>query len=249
MQHLAAKGWVCVAINYRLAPRDPFPAHVDRREAGDRLDPRAHRGVRRQPRLHRHHRRLGGRPPDRAGRADRRTTRRTSPASRTPTPRVQAAVPHYGVYDFAGSTGLRSAELLRDGFLAPRILQKTWADSPDDFEAASPILRITEDAPDFFVLHGTHDTLVAGRPGAAVRGAAARGSRSAPSCTPSSPAPSTRSTSSRRSAPPTSSARSTATCTGTGTAGATRDRDPAAGRVEGGLSWHACALSGPACSP
>ena len=73
---------------------------------------------------------------------------------------VQVAVPHYGVYDFAGSTGLRSAELLRDRFLAPRILQRTWAEEPEAFEAASPILQVTEDAPDFFVLHGQYDTLV-----------------------------------------------------------------------------------------
>ena len=35
-----------------------------------------------------------------------------------------------------------------------------YADDPDAFEAASPILRITPDAPDFFVLHGERDTLV-----------------------------------------------------------------------------------------
>ena len=63
MQHLAAKGWVCVAINYRLSPRDAVPGPGRRREAGHRLDQRAHRGVRRRPRLRRDHRRLRGRPP------------------------------------------------------------------------------------------------------------------------------------------------------------------------------------------
>ncbi|MGN6575933.1 MAG: alpha/beta hydrolase fold domain-containing protein, partial [Nocardioides sp.] len=28
MLHMAARGWVCVAINYRLSPRDAFPAHI-----------------------------------------------------------------------------------------------------------------------------------------------------------------------------------------------------------------------------
>ena len=102
MQHLAAKGWVCVAINYRLSPRDAFPAHivdVKRAIAWIREHIEEYGG---DPVVRRDHRRLGRRPPGRAGRAHRRTTRRTSPASRTPTPRVQAAVPHYGVYDFAG---------------------------------------------------------------------------------------------------------------------------------------------------
>ena len=47
----------------------PVPGADRRREARDRVDPRAHRRVRRRPRLHRDHRRLGRRPPDRAGRA------------------------------------------------------------------------------------------------------------------------------------------------------------------------------------
>ncbi len=37
---------------------------------------------------------------------------------------VQAAVPHYGIYDFAGATGHRRAEVLRDRFLGPKVLFK-----------------------------------------------------------------------------------------------------------------------------
>ena len=28
MLHMAARGWICVAIDYRLSPRDGFPAQV-----------------------------------------------------------------------------------------------------------------------------------------------------------------------------------------------------------------------------
>ncbi|WP_205472461.1 alpha/beta hydrolase [Nocardioides sp. SYSU D00038] len=159
MQHLAAKGWVCVAINYRLAPRDPFPAQVvDVKKAiawiRDNIAS------------------YGGDPDYIAitgGSAGGHLCALTAVTPNDPDLQpgfedadtsVQVAVPHYGVYDFAGSTGLRSAELMRDRFLGPRVLRKRWRDDPDAFEAASPILRVTADAPDFFVLHGSRDTLV-----------------------------------------------------------------------------------------
>jgi acetyl esterase/lipase len=160
MQHLAAQGWVCVAINYRLAPRDPFPAQV--------VDVK--RAI---AWIKEHIADYGGNPDYLAitgGSAGGHLTALAALTANDPAfqpgfedadTSVRAAIPHYGVYDFAGSTGLKSAEQMRDFFLAPRILQKRWDDAPDDFEAASPILRVHRDAPDFFVLHGVHDTVVA----------------------------------------------------------------------------------------
>ncbi len=159
MQHLAAKGWVCVAINYRLSPKYAFPAHViDVKKAiawikehieayGGDPDYLAITGGSAGGHLCA----LAALTPDR---------KEWQPGFEDVDTSVQVAVPHYGVYDFAGSTGLRSAEQLRDLFLAPRILQTTWAEEPEAFEAASPILQVSEDAPDFFVLHGQYDTLV-----------------------------------------------------------------------------------------
>ena len=159
MAHLAAKGWVCVAINYRLAPRDAFPAQiVDVKRAiawvkqhiadyGGDPDYLAITGGSAGGHLAALAALTPGDPSYQPGFEDADTS-------------VRAAVPHYGVYDMAGATGLRSAIAMRDRFLAPRIMQARWTEDPDLFENASPLLRITPDAPDFFVLHGTHDTVV-----------------------------------------------------------------------------------------
>lgn len=159
MQHLAAKGWVCVAINYRLAPRNPWPAQIVDVKAGIAW-------------VKEHIADFGGDPDYVVITGGSAGGHLSALAALTPNDpewqpgfegadtSVQAAVPHYGVYDFAGVTGLKSARLMRDHFLAPRILQKTFADDPEVFEQASPLLRITADAPDFLVVHGASDTLV-----------------------------------------------------------------------------------------
>jgi acetyl esterase/lipase len=159
MQHMAARGWVCVAINYRLAPRDYFPAQI--------IDVKSAIAWIRENIAD-----YGGNPDYIAITGGSAGGHLTALAALTPNDpayqpgfedvdtTVQAAVPHYGVYDFAGATGTRSAIAMRDRFLGPRVVRKRYADAPEVFEAASPILRINEDAPDFFVIHGTHDTLV-----------------------------------------------------------------------------------------
>ena len=63
MLHMAARGWVCVAINYRLSPRDPLPAHivdVKRAIAWIRENVAEYGG---DPSFLADHRRLGRRPP------------------------------------------------------------------------------------------------------------------------------------------------------------------------------------------
>ncbi|HEY1135608.1 MAG TPA: alpha/beta hydrolase [Nocardioides sp.] len=159
LQHLASKGWVCVAINYRLAPRDPWPAHV--------VDvKRAIAWVRR------HIEAYGGDPSYLAVTGGSAGGHLAALAALTPgdpvfqpgfedvDTHVEVAVPHYGVYDLAGATGLPRAVRMRDRFLGPKILMKRFRDDPEPFEAASPLLRITPEAPDFLVIHGTADSLV-----------------------------------------------------------------------------------------
>lgn len=159
VQHMAAQGWVCVSVNYRFAPKHPFPTQI--------IDvKRALAWVKEN---------IGeyGGDPDyvvlTGGSAGGHLTALAALTPNTPEYQpgfeeadtsVRAAIPIYPVTDFAGATGLRNVEQMRDLFLAPMVIGKPYEGNQELFESASPILRITPDAPDMFVLHGAHDSLV-----------------------------------------------------------------------------------------
>jgi acetyl esterase/lipase len=159
MEHLAAKGWVCVSVNYRLAPRDRWPAQiVDVKQAIAWIKENIAD--------------YGGDPGYIAITGGSAGGHLTALAALTPNDpafqpgfedkdtTVQVAVPHYGVYDIAGVSGLHNVELMRDLFLAKRVFERSYSAAQEVYDAATPLLRITPDAPDFFVLHGRNDTLV-----------------------------------------------------------------------------------------
>ncbi len=159
MNEMAAHGWVGVSINYRLANRDPWPAQI--------VDvKRAIAWVRE------HIADYGGDPSYLVITGGSAGGHLAALAALTPNDpafqpgfeetdtTIQAAVPVYGVYDIAGTSGSQSAVWIRDRFFGPKVMRRTYAEAPEVYEAASPLLRVTPDAPDFFVIHGASDTLV-----------------------------------------------------------------------------------------
>ena len=159
MNRMAKRGWVCVAVNYRLAPAHPFPAQV--------VDVK-----RALAWLREHVAELGGDPDYLVLTGGSAGGHLASLAALTPDERdwqpgfedadtsVAACVPFYGVYDVGGLTGDKPAVAMRDKFLAPKVFQRDPVEDLAVFEQASPLARVTPQAPDFFVVHGTADTLV-----------------------------------------------------------------------------------------
>lgn len=157
MLHMAARGWVCVAVNYPLSPRVRWPGHLVALKKAMRWI-REHVGE------------YGGDPSFVAvtgGSAGGHlaamlalTAADTSlqPGFEDVDTSVQACVPHYGVYDFTKEPGDKFV-VGRHAMLRKYVMSSSAA-YPGDFVAASPQYRITADAPPFFVIHGTNDTLV-----------------------------------------------------------------------------------------
>lgn len=160
MYHLAARGWICVAANYRLSPSVSFPAHLtdckkalcwirqNGAEYGMDTSFIAVTGGS-----------AGGHLTALMGlTANRPDLQADNPEIDTS---VQAAVPFYGVYDFLVRYDQHPNREVYQKFLNGKVLHETVEDNPELWELASPVAQVHEDAPPFLIFHGTHDTLAA----------------------------------------------------------------------------------------
>jgi acetyl esterase/lipase len=159
LHELARRGWVTVTINYRLSPRATWPDHlVDCKRALAWV--RAHIAE------------YGGDPGFIAVSGGSAGGHLCSMVALTPgdpvfqpgfedaPTAVDACVSFYGVYDMTAGRGSSHYDKGLMTLLERRVFKRRYDDEPQVFEDASPLRRVNSDAPPFFVVHGTHDTLV-----------------------------------------------------------------------------------------
>ncbi|WP_252159198.1 alpha/beta hydrolase, partial [Mycobacterium tuberculosis] len=157
MSHLAARGWVCVSLNYRVSPRHTWPDHI--------VDvKRALAWVKENIAAY------GGDPNFVAISGGSAGGHLCALAALTPNdPRFQpgfeqvdtsvaAAVPVYGRYDWFTTDAPGRREFV--GLLETFVVKRKFSTHRDIFVDASPIHHVRADAPPFFVLHGRHDSLI-----------------------------------------------------------------------------------------
>ncbi|MGK2928419.1 MAG: alpha/beta hydrolase fold domain-containing protein [Acidimicrobiales bacterium] len=157
MTYLVERGWVCVAVTYRLSPRSGWPDHIVdvKRAIGWVKDHIADHG---------------GDPDWVAITGGSAGGHLCSLAALTPNDpqfqpefeesdtSVQAAVPFYGVYDWTNRDETGRADILE--FLEQRIVKDTLVNAREVFEQASSMTHVGPDAVPFMFLHGTNDSLV-----------------------------------------------------------------------------------------
>ncbi|WP_272937611.1 alpha/beta hydrolase [Mycolicibacterium canariasense] len=158
MAHLAAQGWVCLSIDYRVAPHHRWPRHIHDVKAaiawaranvdkfgGDR-DFVAIAGCS-----------AGGHLAALAGltAGDPELQGDLPEGSDTS---VDAVIGIYGRYDWEDRS---TTERLRFVDFLERVVVKRKIDRhPEIFRKASPIAQIHRDAPPFLVIHGSGDTVI-----------------------------------------------------------------------------------------
>ena len=72
---------------------------------------------------------------------------------------MAAAVPFYGVYDLLDREDIRGAMSMKT-FLARHVMKQSPSQKRHLWEDASPVSHVSGKAPPFFVVQGTHDSLV-----------------------------------------------------------------------------------------
>jgi acetyl esterase/lipase len=158
VHHLATVGWVVVATNYRLAPAARMPAQlIDCKAALAWI--RGHIGA------------FGGNPSFVAvtggGTGAQLATLlaltfddpELQPGFEHVDTRPAACIPLHGVYDLVDRRHRQPGRKARLRWLGENVLPSPFERDPAAWDAYSPLACVRDDAPPFFVLHGTHDAL------------------------------------------------------------------------------------------
>jgi acetyl esterase/lipase len=158
MYHLAQRGWLCVACNYRLSPKHVFPAHIidvkksiawirdNAEQYGGDADFLAITGGS-----------AGGHLSSLAALTPNKTE--WQPGFEEADTSISAAVPFYGVFDFLDRDNIRGSMSMADTL--EKYIFKTNKDADaENWDAGSPLSHISPSAPPMFVVQGTHDSLV-----------------------------------------------------------------------------------------
>lgn len=157
LSHLAANGWVCFSIDYRLSPDATMPEHIHDvkraiawvREHADEygVDPSfiAISGGS-----------AGGHLAAITGLTE--GDKALQPGFEDADTSVQAVVPFYGLYDLLDEEHNHHPTLRR---VLEWLIMKVRRDrEPERYTSVSPMHRLRPDAPPFFIIHGDSDTLV-----------------------------------------------------------------------------------------
>lgn len=146
LAHLVEQGWVCVSIDYRVAPHHPWPAHLD--------DVRRALAWTREN-ISRH----GGDPGFVAVAGCSAGGHLAALAGLTAgDDAVGAVVSLYGRYDWQGRETRERARFL--DFLEQVVVQRSQDTAPEVFRDASPLALVHPAAPPFLVVHGRADTVI-----------------------------------------------------------------------------------------
>jgi acetyl esterase/lipase len=158
MHRLAARGWVCFTINYRLSPRATFPDHVvDVKRAIAWVRAHAHEYGADPDFIVVSGSSAGGHLASLAALTPNQPV--WQPGFEAADTRVAACLSFYGVYDFTDRHGHWPNPSMRM-MLEWQVMKAKLADDPDRYEAASPISHVGPDAPAFLVVHGECDSVV-----------------------------------------------------------------------------------------
>ena len=158
MSHLAEMGWVCLSVEYRVAPHNPWPAHItDVKTAiawaranvdkfgGDRNFV-AVAGTS-----------AGGHLAALAGLTANDPDLQCELPEGSDTS-VDAVVGIYGRYDWEDRSTVERVRFM--DFLERVVVKRKFDKHPDVFRKASPMARIHAEAPPFLVVHGTGDSVI-----------------------------------------------------------------------------------------